>query len=299
MSSRHLVRRDGELDLAVPVGTTATGFRRCFVVDEETPGAVHTGFAICELDPGGVIPAHVHSYEDSFFVLGGELVVDTGDGAFQLGAGDYGVVATGAPHALRNVSDAPVRWAGMFAPQPRSRVAGDTYPVPAFPVRARRTDRCARSAHAFVRPCRPGEHGGRQADAGHAGRLGEHADRAARLQRHHGQDDGRRRARGAAARRCSWCSTSRDGLAGQHDHPFEETYLILDGAVDATFDGEPYRLEVGDIAWAGVGCVHAFSNPGPGVVRWLETQAPQPPSRHSYRFARDWEYLRAATSEEG
>jgi hypothetical protein len=26
-------------------------------------------------------------------------------------------------------------------------------------------------------------------------------------------------------------------------------------------------------------------------VRWLETQAPQPPSRHSYRFNRDWEYL--------
>jgi hypothetical protein len=27
-------------------------------------------------------------------------------------------------------------------------------------------------------------------------------------------------------------------------------------------------------------------------VRWLETQAPQPPARHSYRFARDWDYLR-------
>ncbi len=42
-------------------------------------------------------------------------------------------------------------------------------------------------------------------------------------------------------------------------------------------------------AWA---ASHAFTNPGPGIVRWLETQAPQPPSRHSYRFARDWEYLR-------
>jgi hypothetical protein len=26
-------------------------------------------------------------------------------------------------------------------------------------------------------------------------------------------------------------------------------------------------------------------------VRWLETQSPQPPARHSYRFARDWEQL--------
>jgi mannose-6-phosphate isomerase-like protein (cupin superfamily) len=82
-----------------------------------------------------------------------------------------------------------------------------------------------------------------------------------------------------------------DGVAGSHDHPLEETYLILDGRVDATFDGSEYRLEVGDVAWAGVGCVHSFSNPGPGTVRWLETQAPQPPARHSYRFARDWTYL--------
>ena len=83
-----------------------------------------------------------------------------------------------------------------------------------------------------------------------------------------------------------------DGVAGAHDHPFEETYLILEGATDATFDGETYRLEVGDVAWAGVGCVHGFANAGDGPVRWLETQAPQPPPRHSYRFARDWTYLR-------
>jgi quercetin dioxygenase-like cupin family protein len=84
------------------------------------------------------------------------------------------------------------------------------------------------------------------------------------------------------------------GFAGPHDHPLEETYLILDGEADATFDGKTYRLRPGDIAWAGVGCVHAFSNATPegGTVRWLETQAPAPPPRHSYRFARDWDYLR-------
>jgi hypothetical protein len=41
-----------------------------------------------------------------------------------------------------------------------------------------------------------------------------------------------------------------------------------------------------------VGCVHSFTNPADVPVRWLETQAPQPPARHSYRFARDWDYLR-------
>ena len=29
-----------------------------------------------------------------------------------------------------------------------------------------------------------------------------------------------------------------DGVAGAHDHPFEETYLIVEGSVEATFDGE-------------------------------------------------------------
>jgi mannose-6-phosphate isomerase-like protein (cupin superfamily) len=83
------------------------------------------------------------------------------------------------------------------------------------------------------------------------------------------------------------------GAAGLHDHPLEETYLILDGTVDATFDGAEYHLEPGDVAWSGVGCQHSFRN-GDGVVRWLETQAPQLPRRHGYRFARDWDYLRGA-----
>ena len=47
----------------------------------------------------------------------------------------------------------------------------------------------------------------------------------------------------------------------------------------------------GDFGFGGVGAVHEFANPGPGTVRWLETQAPEPPPRHSYRFARDWDYL--------
>ena len=135
MSSRHVVRRGGEIDLAAPAGSNATGLRRWSIVDEDTPGAVHTGFAIVELAAGGRIPWHVHSYEDSLYVLEGEVVVDTGEGANLLRAGDYGVSAVGAPHALRNVSDSPVRWAQMLAPQPRARVQGDTYPVPALPER--------------------------------------------------------------------------------------------------------------------------------------------------------------------
>src|SRR3970040_2982122 len=79
------------------------------------------------------------------------------------------------------------------------------------------------------------------------------------------------------------------GFAGAHDHPLEETYLILDGEVDAVFDGAEYRLRPGDVAFAGVGAVHQFSNPTDTTVRWLETQSPAPPPRHSYRVALDWQ----------
>jgi quercetin dioxygenase-like cupin family protein len=88
------------------------------------------------------------------------------------------------------------------------------------------------------------------------------------------------------------------GFAGAHDHPLEETYLIVEGQVEATFDAETHRLGPGDVAWAGVGCVHEFRNVGDGIVRWLETQAPAPPPRHSYRFARDWSYLENALAKE-
>jgi quercetin dioxygenase-like cupin family protein len=81
------------------------------------------------------------------------------------------------------------------------------------------------------------------------------------------------------------------GVAHPHDHPLEESYLILEGEVEAVADDRRYTLKKGDFLWTGVGCVHAFYNTSAGKVRWLETAAPQPPDRHSYRFNRDWEYL--------
>ena len=75
-------------------------------------------------------------------------------------------------------------------------------------------------------------------------------------------------------------------------------YMILEGEVDSWFDGNHYHLKPGDIAWAGVGCIHEFRNPTQGIVRWLETQAPQPPRRYSYRFRRDWTYLEEALKKE-
>jgi quercetin dioxygenase-like cupin family protein len=90
------------------------------------------------------------------------------------------------------------------------------------------------------------------------------------------------------------------GVAQPHDHPLEETYYILEGEVEAMADGDEFVLRSGDVFWTGVGSIHAFYNRTNARVRWLETQSPQPPANHSYRFNRDWDYLsQRLASEEG
>ena len=76
-----------------------------------------------------------------------------------------------------------------------------------------------------------------------------------------------------------------------HDHPIEEAFYMLEGEVLYIADRHEYPLGVGDVAYAGVGCIHAFENRTQERTRWLETRAPLPPSQHADRFDRDWSYL--------
>jgi quercetin dioxygenase-like cupin family protein len=80
-------------------------------------------------------------------------------------------------------------------------------------------------------------------------------------------------------------------VAHPHDHPFEEAYVMLEGEVEVVADGDRHTLYPGDVFWTATGCIHAFYETRGGTVKWLETSAPGPPDRHSYRFERDWEYL--------
>jgi len=78
------------------------------------------------------------------------------------------------------------------------------------------------------------------------------------------------------------------GAAQVHDHPFEEAYFFLDGEITAELEGRTHTVRAGDVVFAGVGATHGFFNAGSGRVRWIETQAPQPPERHSYRWVDHW-----------
>src|SRR3954453_19531958 len=80
-------------------------------------------------------------------------------------------------------------------------------------------------------------------------------------------------------------------LAHPPDHPFEESYYMLEGEVDVVADGERSTLRPGDVLWTAVGCVHAFYETAGNRVLWLATSGPRRADRHPYRFSRDWEYL--------
>jgi quercetin dioxygenase-like cupin family protein len=288
----HVVREAAAAQFAVPAGWAGkgAGFTRWPIVDEAT-AAVHTGFGICALEPAGSVPSHVHAVEESFYLLEGGVVLTTDCGSVQLRPGDYGLLPLGVPHAWRNEGADPARWADMLAPQPRPHLDHDTFLVPDLPT--------GEAVPIDVRDPRNRlfghiESANMDVDKQTQKSLAVSASMRTALLVYSGitvkmmvDSD-----LGAQLATMFMVQYEPDGLAGQHDHPFEETYLILEGEVEAEFDGQRYRLRPGDAAWAGVGCVHAFTNVGSGPVRWLETQAPQPPARHSYRFARDWGYLR-------
>ena len=300
MTSRFLVRRAGQASPAVPAGWAghSQGFNRWSAVDEST-AAVHTGFGVCSLEPGGWAAAHVQSFEESVHVLEGEAVVSTSEGSFLLRAGDYGLLPVGVPHAWANRGGEVARWADMLAPQPRERYGGDTFFVPPLPTEESpplavdvRDPRTRSFGHIEPSNMEPG----RQTQD----LLAVSASMRTALLVYSGISvkmmvDGDL---GANLETMFMVQYQPRGVAGTHDHPFEETYMILEGEVDASFDGERQRLVAGDVAWAGAGCVHGFSNPADRPVRWLETQAPQPPARHSYRFTRDWDYLRQALADQ-
>ena len=254
----------------------SSGFRRATYVDRAM-GSVHMGTGICFLDPDGVIQPHLHSLEESFYILEGSLIAQIGGGAHLLGPGDFGLISTGVPHSWRNVGQQPARWLEMQAPQPRPVDSGrDTF---------------------FLGGDVPAEANPPAADAPLLGHFDE-----SQLPQPGGasQMEGFNpitgvaikmfvdRSFGAVHQSLFLIQYMPGARIDLHDHTFEESYFIVSGRVQATADGESYDLGTGDVIWTGVGCLHSFVNVGEEPVRWIETQAPLPPAKEVFRFERDW-----------
>ncbi len=97
----------------------STDFRRSTYVDRYV-GYVHMGVGVCSLEEAGSIQLHVHSFEESFYILEGRLVGLMGENAHTFGLGDFGLISTGVEHGFRNAWKQTALWLEMQAPQSRT-----------------------------------------------------------------------------------------------------------------------------------------------------------------------------------
>ncbi|WP_202980463.1 cupin domain-containing protein [Microbacterium caowuchunii] len=296
MTARYVVRRadDAEFSSTDGIAPGATGFGRWRAVGVED-GSSHTDFGITRLQPGGTIPSHLHSFEESFHVLRGEVVLTTPEATVRLVGGDYGVIPIGVPHSWHG-TEAEAVWTDVLSPPPRPAHDWDTYHAPALPSREPmpvdpRDPRTRSFGNITAEHMNPGRQSQELLAVSASMRTALLVYSGISLKMMVDSE------LGAVLHTMFMVQYEPDGVAGPHDHPLEEAYLITEGEVDATFDGTQYRLQAGDFAWAGAGCVHSFRATG-APVRWVETQSPQMPARHAYRFARDWDYLQEALDEE-
>ena len=300
----HVARLDWSFaEHPIPTSATSSGLARSVLVGPAT-GSAHTELAIGHMDPGGWIARHVHSYEEALYVLEGVLIFETAGRVHRLVAGDYALNPIGVPHGIAATPDLPS--AGCRSTRRRGGRS-----TPASPTRStRRTPPDTAALLAAAEPLGPGDPLRR--NVGHYDGTPPQAEALAvtdpaRGRAPQGMDVALLAYSGISVKMLVDRAFGADyltmftvdyevgGAAQAHDHPFEETYVFLAGTVQAELDGKPYTFGPGDVAFAPVGSVHGFWNDGPERVRWIETQAPQPPARFAYRWEPSW----AAVAERG
>jgi quercetin dioxygenase-like cupin family protein len=290
----HYVENYSNATFQVPPGyeKRSAGYSRVALVDHTT-GSVHMGLGLCKLEPGGTLEPHVHFYEEAFYILEGHVLGSIDGRAYRFGPGDYGIIQAPLSHAWRGVGEQPARWLEMLSAQPKPPggerdtffLKGATAPDEGSPPDLR---------NPLIRY------------------LG-HFDDQQMPPPSQLQMDGYRgsniygislkmlvdRMLGAQHLTLFMVEFQPGGEGNVHDHPFEESYFLLSGEAETILDGKPYHVKAGDYVWTGVGSTHGFFNKGTVPVRWLETQAPQPPSQQAFRFPSDWAYLADKLEEPG
>lgn len=278
----HFVSKIAETSARVPglYQKHSRGFHLATYVDHAM-GSVHMGAGICYLEPGGIVRPHLHSFEESFYILEGSVGAQIGEDTHELAPGNFGLIRTGVSHAWANRGPVSVKWLEMQAPQPRPAEYGqDTFFIgegresrrPGERPSGVRADRPigAFDESQLPRPGTASQMEGFNPTTGVAIKM--FVDRTF----------------GAIHQSLFFIQYMPGARIDPHDHTFEESYLIVRGRVRATADGKTYDLDPGSVIWTSVGCIHSFANIGTEPVCWIETQAPLPPAQEVFRFERDW-----------
>jgi quercetin dioxygenase-like cupin family protein len=292
----HTLRRRGDVAIGPAYVEGSDGFTRAPLVD----ASLHMTLDLAGLEPGGHVCPHLHSFEESVYVLSGRPVLRIDERSIRLGPARGAIVPVGVPHEWFVDGESPASWIEMTSPRrrgdaepPDTFFLGEASPVDGEPEEVDARDPRSRNVFHFADG---------QLDVERSQPRGESVDEAAvsgsmatALLAYSGISvkmlvDQRL---GANLHTMFMVEYQPGGVAHLHDHPFEESYYLLEGEIDVVADGVEFAMAPGDALWTAVGCIHGFRNTSGRCVRWLETAAPQPPAHHSYRFNRDWEYLAA------
>ncbi len=79
------------------------------------------------------------------------------------------------------------------------------------------------------------------------------------------------------------CSLEPGGSVHPHLHAFEESFLLLEGELDAQIGEQVYHLVPGHYGLIPTGAPHAWRSASAQPARWLEMQAPQPREGETHR----------------
>jgi quercetin dioxygenase-like cupin family protein len=232
---------------------------------DRAKGTTHHSVVHNEL--AGRIDRHAHAFEEGIYVLAGSLAVEVAGAREELGPDDYLWIEFGVPHELSGSAS----WIEVSAPLPGADLEDTVFlsgpgTTPDVPYVRGHFD-----VADFPEPS-----GAILAGAG--SNVG-----GASVKLLINRDSGGSQFVLMTLRYVP------GGLIKEHDHAFEEGFFFLDGEIEALLDGEPYTMGPGSYCWSSVEGMHALTNRSDAPVRWLETQAPQPPSRHQFRYRNDWE----------
>jgi quercetin dioxygenase-like cupin family protein len=251
-------------------------------------GAVHTDIGTCGLEPRGRLGTHLHAFEEIVFVLEGRPQLTLSGRQVEMSMGDGALIDVAAPHSWQNPYQESARWIEVQAPprRPSDRIPDTIFVDPPGGEEPVTFDPADPALGRFTRLWPPSTDEWPEGEPRAAGMAAPMMSLPGIIGRPFIDER-----HGAALLKSFVVEFAPDSTLGIHDHPFEESFYVLDGRVAFIADGVEHVLAAGEVGFAPVGCRHGFENRGTEPCRWLETQSPLPPSRHDIRGAAVWSSL--------
>ncbi len=253
-------------------------------------GLVHLEVAHARLPPEATVEGHLHFFEESFYILSGEAIIDIDGHRYHLRANDFGFVPVGAAHAWRNPTDRPVEWFRMRSPQPRA-MAGSMGTYPSARVAPPESGEAIGDAHPIVPYVGHFEdrHLPPPGPIAMPGYRGPNIDTVSLWML---VDDliGALHHTMFMVQFAPGASTHPNG---NHFHPFEEAYYFVQGSAIAHLEDGDFEVNTGDLVFAGTNALHGYTMTSDDPTRWIEVQAPTPTASGGFIFPSDWEGLNA------